>query len=136
MSGMIVLGEYATYSTFGRSHQLPLTGAAGCLERPTRDGRARDPGHHGLFPTGSLLSSRWRPLGWALAVAGVTAIAVTAFGGPNFNSNLDTIRNPIAIDHPARMLLALAFLGDTITFLAIAGVGVQLVVRLLKSQGD
>jgi signal transduction histidine kinase len=137
MSGMIGLGEYAMYSVFGRSHPLPFTGAAAWVSSVLQAG-----GVFGiliimvLFPTGRLLSSRWRPLGWAVVVAGITAFAVTALGGPDFNSNLDSIRNPIGIDHPARVLVALALVGDAITFLAIAGAGAQLLVRLIRSRGD
>ncbi|HXY71927.1 MAG TPA: ATP-binding protein [Actinomycetota bacterium] len=137
MSGMIALGEYATYSTFGRVEPLPLTGAAAWVSSVLQAGAV-----FAIlvvlvaYPTGHLLSPRWRWLWWAVAIAGVTAFGVTAFGGPTFNSNLDTIHNPVGIDHPTPALAALVALGDAVTFLAIGGAVAQLVVRLIRSRGD
>jgi signal transduction histidine kinase len=137
MCGMIALGEYATYSTFGRATPLPFTGAAAWLSSVLQAAAVFSIlVVLVVFPTGHLLSRRWRPLTWALVVAGVNAFAVTAFGGPMFDSNLDTIHNPLGIAHPGPLLVGLVAVGNTVTFLAIGGAAAQLIVRLVRSRGD
>jgi len=60
-----------------------------------------------LFPTGRLLSNRWRPIAWAVGAGLVGGLAKVAFGGPTFNSNLDFVRNPLYVAHPPGILAAL-----------------------------
>ncbi|HEY1329947.1 MAG TPA: ATP-binding protein [Actinomycetota bacterium] len=137
MSAMILLGEYAMYSVYGRSSSLPLTGAAAWVSSVLQASA--------IFailvvlvvyPTGRLLSPRWRWLSWAVVIAGMTAFGVTAFSWPTFDSNLDTIRNPLGLAHPPTVLVLLAAVGNAVTFLALGGAVVQLILRLVRSRGD
>jgi signal transduction histidine kinase len=130
-------GEFATYSVLGRSGQLFATGAAGWVSSVAQVILVV-----GLvvmimlFPTGRLLSHRWRPVAWAVGVGLLGGLAKVAFGGPTFNSNLDFVRNPLYVAHPPGILAALQLVGLPLVALGIIGAIAQLVVRLHRSQGD
>jgi signal transduction histidine kinase len=133
----LATGEYATYSVFGRSGELFATGAAGLLSSVAQVFTVV-----GLvliillFPTGHLLSRRWRPVAWLLSGAGLLGAINIALSGPRFNSNLDFVRNPWYIAHPPGILMALKFIAQPLLGLGLIGSIAQLVVRLRGSQGD
>jgi hypothetical protein len=90
-----------------------------------------------LFPTGRLLSARWRPV----AVAAAVATALFAVGGalePTLKlQNEDyTVRNPIGLtvvpDEEAGVLFAVLF--GVLAFCAVAAL-VSLVLRFRRSRG-
>ena len=132
----VASGEYATYSVLGRSGRLFATGAAGWLSSVAQIFLVV-----GLvaiillFPTGRLLSRRWRPVAWALGAGFIGILAKTAFGGPRFNTNLDFVRNPLYIAHPPPILVGLLGILTVAVFLGIIGSIAQLVVRLRRSRG-
>jgi signal transduction histidine kinase len=130
-------GEYATYSVLGRSGQLFATGAAGWVSSVAQVFTVV-----GLvviillFPTGQLLSNRWRPVAWAIGVGLVGGLAAVAFGGPTFQSNLDFVPNPLYVPHPPPILAAIQHLGYPVLLLGIAGAIAELVARLRRSRGE
>jgi hypothetical protein len=90
-----------------------------------------------LFPTGRLLSPRWRLVAW---LAGGTAAAVTVLGA--LRANLDVggdqvIANPIGIDaveNPEVSTVGTGLL--TLAVLLIAVAFVSLVIRFRRSRGE
>jgi signal transduction histidine kinase len=136
-SVQLASGEYATYSVLGRSGRLFGTGAAGWLSSVAQVFLVI-----GLvaiillFPTGRLLSRRWRPVAWALGGGFIGTLAGTAFGGPTFNSNLDFVRNPLYVAHPPPILVGLVGILTVALVLGILGSIAQLVVRLRRSRGE
>jgi len=134
---MIAAGEYATYSVLGRTSRLPATGAAGWISSVAQPGLVV-----GLvvivllFPTGRLLSPRWRPVAWAVALGLLGVLLTEAFGGPNFQSNIDFMRNPLYLAHvPAVVRTAVAGLNSAV-IVGMIGAIVQLIVRMRRSRGD
>ena len=131
----LAAGEYATYSVRGRSGQLFATGAAGWLSSVAQVFTVV-----GLvviillFPTGRLLSHRWRPVAWVVAGAGVLGAINIALSGPRFNSNLDFVRNPWYVVRPPGILVVLRFIAQPLLGLGIIGAIGQLVVRLRRSR--
>jgi signal transduction histidine kinase len=133
----LVSGEYATYSALGRSGRLFATGAAGWLSSVAQIFLVI-----GLvaiillFPTGRLLSRRWRAVAWALGAGFIGTVVGTAFGGPMFNSNLDFMRNPLYVAHPPAILVGLIGILTVALVLGTIGSIAHLVVRLHRSRGD
>jgi hypothetical protein len=133
---MLATGEYATYSVLGRSGALPLTSAAAWVSSVVQSALVVSLILLVLlFPTGRLASRRWRPVAWAVGVGFAQGIGTAAFGGPNFNSNIDFIRNPVAI-HPPEILLALVGASGVVIAFGIVGVIAHLIVRFRNSQGE
>lgn len=85
-----------------------------------------------LFPTGRLLSPRWRPLVWFVAVAATLAVAGTAFA-PGPLGGTPAVVNPVGIDHPAVELAELV--GVPCLLAAMLAAIVSLVVRFRRSAG-
>jgi hypothetical protein len=90
-----------------------------------------------LFPTGRLLSPRWRPVAW-LAVADTAAIAVLAALQPSLTMTEDReVSNPIgvaAVGNPEQTRVGSALLG-LLALLAVVA-SVSLIIRFLRSRGD
>jgi signal transduction histidine kinase len=136
---MIGAGEYAAYSELGleRASRLPFTGAAGWISSVIQSGLVI-----GLvaivllFPTGRLLSARWRPVAWALALGLLGGSLTEAFGGPRFNSNLDFMRNPLYLAHVPAVIRAAVTVLDAASLVGLVGAIAQLIVRLRRSRGD
>ena len=133
----VASGQYATYSVLGHSGRLVATGAAGWLSSVAQVFLVV-----GLiviillFPTGRLLSRRWRPVAWALGAGFIGTLSSAAFGGPTFKSNLDFARNPLYIAHPPPILVGLVGILRVALVFGIIGSIAQLVVRLRRSRGD
>ncbi len=136
-SVQLVCGEDATYSVLGHAGQLFATGATAWLSSIAQVVLVV-----GLiviillFPTGRVLSRRWRPVAWALGVGFIGVLAATAFGGPTFNSNLDFVRNPLYVAHPPPTLNALVSMLTVALVVGLIGSIAQLIVRLRGSKGD
>ena len=90
-----------------------------------------------LFPTGRLLSPRWRPVAW---LAGLTTAVFTA--GTSFQTELEVapgqvVANPIgvaAVGHPEDSPIALALI-IVLVVLTVAAFG-SLVLRFRRSGGE
>jgi hypothetical protein len=89
-----------------------------------------------LFPTGRLLSRRWRPLAW-LAASLVTAVALyQAFAMEEFVADNDArFRNPMYIAPIGRVLQPLHSTTFIITTVVVLGSLLSLAVRLRRSRG-
>jgi hypothetical protein len=89
-----------------------------------------------VFPTGRLLSARWRPVAWLTAAITVTVVALTAFA-PTLNLGERTeFRNPIglsAIPNAAYRALGAVLVG--LLPVCTAAAVVSLVLRFRRSQG-
>jgi hypothetical protein len=89
-----------------------------------------------LFPTGRLLSPRWRPAAW-LAVAVAAAFTVLAALQPSLDVDGQVVANPIGVaglEDPEESALGTALL-DLLLLLAVAAF-VSLVMRFRRSRGE
>ena len=88
-----------------------------------------------LFPTGTLLSPRWRVVAW---IAGTSAAAalVSMSLRPGQNESLPFAQNPFGIEGAASTLGFIEVVGGWIFLLSfIAGI-VSLILRFLRSRGE
>lgn len=90
-----------------------------------------------LFPTGRLLSPRWRPVAW-LAVADTAVITVLAALQPSLTMTEDRqVPNPIgiaAVGNPEQTTIGSALLSLLVLLAVVASV--SLIIRFLRSRGD
>ena len=90
-----------------------------------------------LFPTGRLLSPRWRVFGWSAGVYILLAAVGNAFA-PHALSGLDqylTIQNPVGIDRAAERLTRLRDLSAIFLNVAVIGAVASLVIRFRRAAG-
>jgi len=88
-----------------------------------------------LFPTGRLLSSRWRIVAWVVACAasvGLTSDALVP--GPLEWSSPFHFDNPFGVD--AAILGPLNAVALTLTLVALLGALLSLILRLVRSHGE
>jgi signal transduction histidine kinase len=136
-SVMLVTGQYATFSVLGRGGRLPLTGASAWVSSVVQAALVVSLLLLVLwFPTGRLVSRRWRVVWWLVAASFALGVGTAAFGGPNFNSNIDFIRNPLAITPPRALRMFVDAVGTTVVPAALLGVLAHLVVRYRRSAGE
>jgi hypothetical protein len=89
-----------------------------------------------LFPTGRLLSPRWRPLGWlAAAVLALAVLTLAITPGP-VDEETPSITNPMGLESAAGVLgLLESFVMPLLLALMIAST-TSLVMRFRRSQGE
>ena len=88
-----------------------------------------------VFPTGRLLSRRWRPVGW-LAAAGMASCIVGAAFEPGHLALTTSITNPLAASGTAaEVVRGFTILGLTLVTAAFALGGLSLAVRFRRSRG-
>ena len=89
-----------------------------------------------MFPTGRLLSARWRPVAWLTAAITATILALTALA-PTLDLGQSTkLRNPIGlawIPNPEQSALGPVLLG--LLLVCTGAAVVSLVLRFRRSQG-
>jgi hypothetical protein len=87
-----------------------------------------------LFPTGHLLSQRWRPAAW-LAVAGIvlTALALAFIPGPI--TNAPYLDNPLGLTGARDAMFRLSALGFVVLAVAIALAAASMVMRFRRAVG-
>jgi signal transduction histidine kinase len=88
-----------------------------------------------LFPTGRLLSSRWRIVAWVVACAAAVGLtSETLVPGPLEWSSPFHYDNPFGVD--AAILGPLNAVGLTLTLVALLGALLSLILRLVRSRGE
>jgi len=128
-------GQYANLTTSGQNAQLPGDVAVTWLAAWTFV-----PGFvifvvflPLLFPTGRLLSPRWRLMGWAtVAFTALTTVALALKPGPIEDLPID---NPLGIESAAQLIEALYLWG--FPFIGVCGLvaSSSLIVRFRRSSG-
>ena len=89
-----------------------------------------------VFPTGRLLSARWRPVAWLTAAITVTVVALTAFAPTLDLGERTKLRNPIGlagIPNPEQSPLGPVLVG--LLLVSTGAAVVSLVLRFRRSQG-
>jgi hypothetical protein len=89
-----------------------------------------------LFPTGGLLSPRWRPAAW-LAGAAAAAVSVLAALQPSLDVDGQVVANPIGVaglEDPEESALGTALLNLLLLLVVVALV--SLVIRFRRSRGE
>ena len=91
-----------------------------------------------LFPTGRLLSRKWRPVLWGAVVSLafnnlVSVIVPDAFA--NTDSRLATVVNPIALSQQASIMGPVELLSIIVMFASTTACVVSLIVRFRRSRG-
>ena len=88
-----------------------------------------------LFPTGRLLSSRWRIVAWVVACAASVLLASEALvPGPLEWSSPFHFDNPFGVDAP--ILGPVNAVGLTLTLVALLGAILSLILRFVRSRGE
>jgi hypothetical protein len=88
-----------------------------------------------LFPTGRLLSPRWRPVAWiagAALVVSVVALALT----PGPVESFPSVRNPFGIEATAAVLDPLDTIGGWTGLACFVAAILSLILRFYRSRGD
>jgi len=89
-----------------------------------------------VFPTGHLLSRRWRPVAWAAGVFVVLNVVTNGLLPDTAEvSGLGTVRNPFALTAAEPVLRAANGLDGLVILAAIVGSLASLVVRFRRSRG-
>jgi hypothetical protein len=89
-----------------------------------------------VFPTGRLVSRRWRPVLWLGVAASVASIAGAAFDpGPMDIDAPRPIDNPAGIEGAGGLFSAIGRAGDVLAAAAFLLAGASLVVRFRRSRG-
>jgi hypothetical protein len=89
-----------------------------------------------VFPTGRLLSARWRPVAWLTVAITATTVALSAFAPTLELGQRTKLRNPIGlawIPDPEQSALGPVVLG--LVFVCTGAAAVSLVLRFRRSQG-
>ena len=86
-----------------------------------------------LFPTGRLLSSRWRIVAW-VGICGVSLGAATEALRPGPLETFASIDNPFGVD--AAILDLIRSAAPRLVLAALLGALLSLIVRLVRSQGE
>jgi hypothetical protein len=129
-------GQYATVALLLETSRLPA-GAAAALLSTLAQASLVFPILFLvlLFPTGRLLSPRWRPLAWisgASIVVGVVSIAFT----PGPLEDFAPVRNPFGVEAAAGILDLLAAVGGWTSFACMVAAILSLILRFYRSRGE
>ena len=87
-----------------------------------------------LFPSGRLLSRRWRPVMWLTVAAMIVFSIAIAFTPGRLQSVPPSIRNPLTMS--AQTIEILEALGGMLFLAAIVTSAIALIVRFRRSSGD
>jgi hypothetical protein len=89
-----------------------------------------------LFPTGKLVSPRWRPVAWLTAIVLALAIVAQAIAPGPMTEEIPAITNPIGIESAAVIIPVVESVGMTLLMAAVLASVASLVVRFRRSSGD
>ncbi len=88
-----------------------------------------------LFPTGRLLSPRWRPVAWiagTVVVVSVVSLALT----PGPIENFPSVRNPFGVEAAAAVLDILDAIGGWMGLACFIAAVLSLILRFYRSRGE
>src|SRR5215203_3032814 len=89
-----------------------------------------------LFPTGSLPSSRWRPLMWIAGTA-IVALAISFALSPGPIEGFASVKNPFGVVGAAAVVLdILGHIGGLTAIACFVAAILSLIVRFYRSRGD
>jgi hypothetical protein len=88
-----------------------------------------------LFPTGRLLSPRWRPVAWIAATAIVVSVVSLALT-PGPIENFPSVRNPFGVEAAAPVVGYLDALGGWMGLACFVAAILSLIVRFYRSRGE
>jgi hypothetical protein len=89
-----------------------------------------------FFPTGSLLSRRWRPVVWVNGLAFALVFLWAFEPGPIDSFGALRVTNPVGIEGTGRALEALGIGGFVLMLAAMVGGFLSLVLRFRRARGD
>ena len=88
-----------------------------------------------LFPTGRLLSPRWRPLAWISGTAILVGMVSIAFT-PGPLEEFASVRNPFGVEAIGGILDLLAAIGGWTSFACFVAAIFSLILRFYRSRGE
>jgi hypothetical protein len=88
-----------------------------------------------LFPTGRLLSPRWRSVAWIVGTAIVVSVVALALK-PGPIEGFAPFRNPFGVDATAAVLDLLAAIGDWAGLACVVVAILSLILRFYRSRGE
>jgi hypothetical protein len=88
-----------------------------------------------LFPTGRLLSPRWRSVAWIVGTAIVVSVVALALK-PGPIEGFAPVRNPFGVDATAAVLDLLAAIGDWAGLACVVVAILSLILRFYRSRGE
>ena len=88
-----------------------------------------------LFPTGRLVSPRWRPIAWLTGIVLTLAIVVQAITPGSMTEETPTITNPIGIESAVVIISVVENVGMSLLMVAVLASLASLVVRFRRSRG-
>ncbi len=132
----IFSGQYATVALFSGGTQLPGGAVAGWLSTLMQSSVvAAALFLILLFPTGSLLSPRWRMLAWVAGLAiAASLLSLALLPGPL--RDFDTARNPFGIEGAGAILEPVEAAGGVVFLLCFVAAIVSLILRFYGSRGE
>ena len=89
-----------------------------------------------LFPTGRLVSPRWRPVAWLTAMVLALAVVAQAIAPGPMTEETPTITNPLGIESVAAIFPVVENVGMTLLMAAVLASVASLIVRFRWSRGD
>ena len=88
-----------------------------------------------LFPNGSLLSRRWRPVFWIVILTTCAAITTSIFQPVLNDAPFEGVANPLGVDPPRVLLEALSFIGWPGMAASFLVAAFAMILRLRRSRG-
>ena len=88
-----------------------------------------------LFPTGRLLSPRWRPLAWIAGTAMVVSVGALALA-PGPVESFPSVRNPFGIEAAGAVLDLLGTIGGWMGLACFVAAILSLILRFYRSRGE
>jgi hypothetical protein len=89
-----------------------------------------------LFPTGKLVSPRWRPVAWLTAIVLALAIVAQAITPGPMTEELPAITNPIGIESVDVIIPVVENVAMSLLMAAVLASVASLIVRFRRSRGD
>ena len=88
-----------------------------------------------LFPDGSLLSRRWRPVFWLVVLSNLAAITTSIFQPVLNDPPFEGVVNPLGFSPPSALMVPLSYFGWPVMAASFLVAAVAMIIRLRRSQG-